>query len=141
MDDTPKIITHWMPSPEPPKEEGKKQEIENNSPVLRTTYETPEECPECLEHLSLDWAYCPSCGRPTDWYNPNPLTLDELREMDGEPIWCRCLLTGRGEWGICKITEMPASWHIAISGVSGAYGGKDAYGEIWLAYKAKPNNH
>lgn len=53
------------------KEEEKEQEIENNSPVLRTTYETPEECPECLEHLSLDWAYCPSCGRPTDWNNSN----------------------------------------------------------------------
>lgn len=58
-----------------PDDDRKDQAMRANSPVLRTTYETPEECPECLEHLSLDWAYCPSCGRPTDWYKPKPLTL------------------------------------------------------------------
>lgn len=35
--------------------------------VLRTEYETPESCPECGEHLSRDWSFCPECGRPTEW--------------------------------------------------------------------------
>lgn len=35
--------------------------------VLRTIYDTPESCPNCFEHLSLEWSYCPECGRPTPW--------------------------------------------------------------------------
>lgn len=34
---------------------------------LLTIYITPETCPHCTEELALDWAYCPECGRPTDW--------------------------------------------------------------------------
>lgn len=40
---------------------------ENAQGVLCTTWETPESCPYCGEHLSLDWSFCPECGRPTDW--------------------------------------------------------------------------
>lgn len=35
--------------------------------VLQTIYETPETCPHCFEHLSLDWSFCPECGRTTPW--------------------------------------------------------------------------
>ena len=37
------------------------------SNVLRTEWETPESCPKCGEHLALEWAFCPMCGRATDW--------------------------------------------------------------------------
>lgn len=40
--------------------------------VLRTIYETPESCSNCMEHLSLEWSFCPECGRPTDWANSEP---------------------------------------------------------------------
>lgn len=62
-----------------PDDDRKEQVMRVNPPVLRTTYETPEECPECLEHLSLDWAYCPNCGRPTDWNN-SKLNKDILKK-------------------------------------------------------------
>lgn len=99
-----------------------------------------EDCKEAqlmLGRLANEFHRIDECGRVPE-NNSNPLALDELRAMDGEPIWCRSLLNGHGEWGICKITEMSASWYIAISGVRSAYGGKDAYGKTWLAYKAKP---
>lgn len=36
---------------------------------------------------------------------PNePLTLDELRQMDGQPVWGKSLITGKpGEWFIVRI--------------------------------------
>ncbi len=35
--------------------------------------------------------------------NPRPLTLEELREMDG-PVWCECkpIEGGNGFWCLCK---------------------------------------
>lgn len=58
---------------------------ENKPHGLRTIYDTPDECPYCHEHLAREWSYCPECGRPTG--ENKPLTLEELREMDGKPVW------------------------------------------------------
>lgn len=71
--------------------------------TLKTTWETPETCPNCMEHLSLDWSFCPECGRPTAWSTNEPLTLDELREMNA-PVWCLCkpLEGGNGYWCLCQ---------------------------------------
>ena len=44
--------------------------------------------------------------------NPKPLTLDELREMECEPVWCKCkpIEGGNGFWCICrKGTIIPPS--------------------------------
>ena len=53
-----------------------------------------------------------------------PLTLDELREMDGEPVWL--------------VNQNGGRWVI----MSGAYlcdSRKNAdYGKTWLAYRQKP---
>ena len=53
-----------------------------------------------------------------------PLTLDELRKMDGEPVWCVSLgaKLSRGD-----------GWYI---GVNNWYMG--GYGKTWLAYRQKP---
>ena len=53
-----------------------------------------------------------------------PLTLDELREMDGEPVWCVSLgaKLSRGD-----------GWYI---GVNNWYMG--GYGKKWMAYRQKP---
>lgn len=63
------------------------QQDAGNTGALKTTYETPESCPYCMEHLSKDWSFCPECGQPTFWSKNEPLTMDELREMAGDPVY------------------------------------------------------
>ena len=74
---------------------------------------------------------------------PNPpLTLEELREMDGEPVWISPV-NANG--------KVPARWML-VSGynpnkdiylfapscnITQGYNGK-SYGKIWLAYRRKP---
>ena len=71
---------------------------------------------------------------------PNePLTLDELREMDGQPVWVKCLKPD-------KYTYLPVGWRIlktAITGNFGVWNGNCAlierdYGTDWLAYRRPP---
>ena len=62
----------------------------------------------------------------------DPLTLEQLREMDGEPVWVQCLSN-----------EDYSGWIIAdlcFNGVATKYfyAYFDYYGEEWLAYRRKP---
>ena len=70
-----------------------------------------------------------------------PLTLEELREMDGEPIYCVVLKSGKGEWAIDRIIGVKIgvkeSWLMGTSGARFSYG-KNDYGEAWLAFRQKP---
>ena len=53
-----------------------------------------------------------------------PLTLDELREMDGEPVWL--------------VNQNGGRW-VIMSGVYLWNSRKNAdYGKTWLAYRQKP---
>ena len=71
---------------------------------------------------------------------PNePLTLEELREMDGHPVWGKSLITGKpGEWFILRVVEMSKTWFIACAGAEQGFGDKDTYGETWVAYRRPP---
>lgn len=71
---------------------------------------------------------------------PNePLTLEQLREMDGEPVWGKSLITDKpGEWVIVRVVEMSKAWFIACAGASQGFGDKDTYGITWLAYRCPP---
>ncbi len=75
---------------------------------------------------------------------PNePLTIEQLREMDGEPVWCKWLLPED------RAIEQ-GKWFIVISGDKAGleikrpaeYGGHfckiDDYGKTWLAYRRPP---
>lgn len=68
---------------------------------------------------------------------PNePLTLDELQGMDGEPVWGKSLITNKpGEWFIVRVVEMSKTWFIACAGAEQGFGDKDTYGKTWLAYR------
>ena len=68
-----------------------------------------------------------------------PLTLDELRKMDGEPVWCEIYIKGQSSFygivhgenvtGFIPGDDKPAN--LAITNVG-------AYGLAWLAYRQKP---
>ena len=75
---------------------------------------------------------------------PNePLTLDELREMDGEPVWCKWLLPEdkaieQGKWFIV-ISGDKAGLEIKRPAEYGYHFCKiDDYGKTWLAYRRPP---
>ena len=63
-----------------------------------------------------------------------PLTLDELRQMDGEPVYC-VEITGREEWLFRR-----------DGGFADMYGeftrddfmSWDNYGKLWWCYRQKP---
>ena len=71
---------------------------------------------------------------------PNePLTLEQLREMNGEPVWGKSLIKDRpGEWFILRIVEMSKTWFVACAGSEQGFGDKDTYGETWIAYRRPP---
>lgn len=71
---------------------------------------------------------------------PNePLTLEQLRQMDGEPVWVKCLNSK-------KYTDPPIGWRIverSITGTIGVWNGESCfaerdYGVDWLAYAYPP---
>ena len=74
--------------------------------------------------------------------NPKPLTLDELREMDGEPVWCvdgeehscYCLVNAESE--DCIDSESGA-WCFAFYGMT-RDGENGLHNMGWLAYRSKP---
>ena len=75
---------------------------------------------------------------------PNePLTLEELREMDGEPVWCKWLLPEdraieQGKWFIV-ISGDKAGLEIKRPAEYGCHFCKiDDYGKTWLAYRRPP---
>lgn len=68
-----------------------------------------------------------------------PLTLEQLREMEGQPVWGVSLISGKpGEWFIVRIVEMSKTWFIACAGASQGFGDKDNYGKAWIAYDQPP---
>lgn len=74
-------------------------------------------------------------GEATDMI---PLTLEQLRGMDGQPVWCKSLINGKSEWAIIRIVEMSKTWFIALAGASQGFGDKDTYGKTWLAHAYPP---
>lgn len=79
-----------------------------------------------------------SCARQEQERNA-PLTLDELRQMDGEPVWCEIYVKGQSPFygivhgetvtGFISGDDKPANLAITNFG---------AYGLAWLAYRQKP---
>lgn len=61
--------------------------------------------------------------------NPEPLTIEELREMDGEPVWI-------DDWW-----EDSHGWEFSLDAEDYFAGEKrttKGYGSIWVAYRHKP---
>lgn len=61
--------------------------------------------------------------------NPKPLTLEELRQMDGEPVWI-------DDWW-----EDSHGWELSMDAsdyFDGERRTEKEYGSIWVAYRHKP---
>lgn len=60
-----------------------------------------------------------------------PLTLDELREMDGEPVWVDCIDSkGYGCWMLVDVPNECLNNRVYCAVF-------EDYGESWLAYRRK----
>lgn len=69
--------------------------------------------------------------------NPKPLTLDELREMDGEPVWTE--ENGKTECGVVSLEGNCLEKEPVITLANGNfYLLKEYNGKTWLAYRTKP---
>lgn len=76
---------------------------------------------------------------PTLAPSNEPLTLEELRAMNGQPVWGKSLITDKpGEWFVLRVVEMSKTWFIACAGAEQGFGDKDTYGTTWLAYRRPP---
>jgi Lar family restriction alleviation protein len=102
--------------------------------------------PENSRQHALQTGVCPMCedcpdGCPVEAPNDSrnkpenePLTLDELRQMDGVPVYV-VDAQGRGEWQFrinCGLEDDNEEW-TADEDINW-----DRYGDLWRAYRAKP---
>ena len=73
-----------------------------------------------------------------------PLTLDELRQMDGEPVYVVTLdnpLENQPYWAIAGINSNDSRYQNGVAlynRVQRDWGAFDLYGDTWLAYRRKP---
>ena len=65
-----------------------------------------------------------------------PLTLDELKQMDGEPVW----ITGIEKWGVLGQRQVAGDWHNQRRVIGFAYGWEwfDDVLRGRSAYRSKP---
>ncbi len=78
----------------------------------------------------MELKQCPDCYKP-------PLTLEELRKMDGEPVWID-ISSSRSCWAIVKNYDEQHNM-IKFSGVGGL--SCDIYGKYWLAWRHRPEEN
>lgn len=62
----------------------------------------------------------------------DPLTLEQLREMDGEPVWISYFAGGPN---ICMLVDAK---HDVCRDAHGGFAVFENYGKTWLAYRGKP---
>lgn len=83
-------------------------------------------------------------NQPTIVPPPNdPLTLEELREMDGEPVWIKSNnWHNKDKWGLVSVWTGPTGDKFAVYVYNTKTGAtlypSQEYGHCWLAYRRKP---
>lgn len=99
-----------------------------------------------LEQVLYDIQHVPTLTPPNE-----PLTLEQLREMDGEPVYIIAGDMGISEWNVIKgkgyITlayDQPTIGFKAVKEgiefINGRTFSIDSYGVTWLAYRRPPAN-
>ena len=68
-----------------------------------------------------------------------PLTLEQLREIYGQPVWVKSLINDNpGEWCILRAIQRGKGWFLSFSGSQHVYGDQAEYGKTWIAYAYPP---
>lgn len=81
----------------------------------------------------LDAPPCKTCpAHPKGQESNGPLTLDELRKMDGEPVWVQS--PGIPEYGRWAIVEGVGENSLFLHDDFTCHD----YGKTWMAYRQKP---
>jgi hypothetical protein len=96
--------------------------------------ETAEEVAAIVQTVVL-----PALRAEQERLNPQPLTLDELRGMDGLPVWCvDCF--GNQCWAIVNVADDDCIDNETGAWSMGLYGISDKPIDLtgWLAYRTKP---
>ena len=95
-------------------------------------------CAKCL--AGIDPGTAQAAGQVREMWNrrpdlPNaPLTLEELREMDGEPVFIKCLFNDElSSYVVVDKRRDSAGIFTRLF-----YASFDYYGDEWLAYRRKP---
>ena len=67
----------------------------------------------------------------------DPITMDELRKMDGEPVWVcfNGVIVREDGWFIITETE---KCEVLLKGKASVYKSFEYYGKTWMAYRQKP---
>lgn len=86
-----------------------------------------------LEQVLFDIEHLPALTYPND-----PLTLDELYQMDGQPVWCEYIgdTTFASRWLIvdCEMEKCSSGkWELPFEDNP-----DDGYGRTWIAYRYPP---
>lgn len=87
------------------------------------------------------FTYCPEGRFQIVPDEPNePLTLDELREMDGQPVYVvpENEYSELGGWCVISADDSDDCSCALVPGIDCWYWMFEAYGEQWLAYRRPP---
>lgn len=78
-------------------------------------------------------------GVEIDPVKNEPLTLEELKQMNGQPIWVQFLnkavIDRADAWFILAET---GKCEVLLKGVCSVYKGFEYYGKSWIAYREPP---
>ena len=97
-----------------------------------------------------DCVFCGSINETPTISQPNePLTLDELREMDGQPVYIISKAHTISEWNIPKgVGEIVIAYDVPCAGmksvipsvefIDGKNLSVEKYGSDWVAYRRPP---
>lgn len=87
---------------------------------------------ELLEQVLYDIQHMPTLTPPNE-----PLTLEQLREMNEEPVWVKNLEEPeKSQW---RLLYWDRGKYLVLQGISVRGYLLEEYGESWLAYRRPPD--
>jgi len=82
-------------------------------------------------YMLIEHNFCPMCGKPLK--DPEPLTLEELKERDGKPVYCVGLDNNCfNGWCLVNICEKK------VVDSEGDYWEMVKYGKLFVCYDREP---